>query len=61
MTKEDISKVIQLFVNAAKRAQECGFDVIEIHGAHGYLIHSFYSSLSNKRTDEYGGKLYSIV
>lgn len=55
MTKKDIDAVIQSFKEAARRAKEAEFDVIEIHAAHGYLIHEFLSPLSNKRTDEYGG------
>lgn len=55
MTVEEIAQVQQKFVDAAVRAVKCGFEVIEIHGAHGYLIHEFYSPLSNKRTDQYGG------
>jgi len=55
MTKEDIHEVVQSFAAAASRADEAGFDIIELHGAHGYLIHSFLSPLSNHRTDEYGG------
>ncbi|MDQ0231881.1 NADPH dehydrogenase NamA [Metabacillus malikii] len=55
MSKEQINETIQAFQAAAKRAKEAGFDIIEIHGAHGYLINEFLSPLSNKRTDEYGG------
>jgi NADPH2 dehydrogenase len=55
MTKEDIQKAIRAFQEGARRAKEAGFDVIEIHAAHGYLINQFLSPLSNKRTDEYGG------
>lgn len=56
LSKEDIRRIIKDFGAAAKRAIEiCGFDAIEIHGAHGYLIHQFYSQFSNRRTDEYGG------
>jgi 2,4-dienoyl-CoA reductase-like NADH-dependent reductase (Old Yellow Enzyme family) len=53
----EIKQLVVDFANAAKRAVAVGFDVIEIHAAHGYLLHSFYSPLSNKRTDEYGGDL----
>lgn len=55
MSKEDIKNVINSFKEGAKRAKEAGFDIIEIHGAHGYLINEFMSPLTNKRTDEYGG------
>jgi NADPH2 dehydrogenase len=55
MTKEDIAKTIEAFKQAAIRAKSAGFDVIELHGAHGYLINEFLSPLTNKRTDEYGG------
>ena len=55
MTITDIDTVVTAFGAAAKRAVAAGFEVLEIHGAHGYLIHEFLSPLSNKRTDEYGG------
>ncbi|MFC7783438.1 MULTISPECIES: NADPH dehydrogenase NamA [unclassified Rossellomorea] len=55
MTANDIKKTITAFIKGAERAKKAGFDVIEIHGAHGYLINEFLSPLSNKRTDEYGG------
>lgn len=55
MTIEDIEEVKAAFVAAAKRAMKAGFDVIEIHNAHGYLLHNFVSPVSNKRTDKYGG------
>lgn len=57
MTKEDIEKATEDFVLAARRAVEAGFEVIEIHSAHGYLFHEFLSPLSNRRSDEYGGSL----
>lgn len=56
-TDEGIKRVIKAFVDAAKRADRIGFDMIEIHGAHGYLIHNFLSPFANKRTDKYGGSL----
>jgi len=55
MTKEDIADTVEAFKKGAERAKKAGFDVIEIHGAHGYLINEFLSPLSNKRQDEYGG------
>jgi NADPH2 dehydrogenase len=55
MTGADIERVREAFVAAAARAVRIGFDAIELHGAHGYLIHSFMSALSNRRTDQYGG------
>ena len=54
MTKEDIQEIIQAYAGAAVRAKKCGFDAVEIHGAHGYLINQFNSPFSNKRNDEYG-------
>src|SRR5262249_11131614 len=55
MERSDIATVLQAWSDAAKRAVEAGYDVCEIHGAHGYLIHQFLSPVSNKRTDGYGG------
>ncbi|MEP6482985.1 MAG: NADH:flavin oxidoreductase/NADH oxidase [Rudaea sp.] len=52
-----IQKVIVDFAASARRAREAGFKVIEVHAAHGYLVHEFLSPLSNHRTDEYGGSL----
>ncbi len=57
MTADDIARVRELFVASAKRAVRIGFDLIELHYAHGYLAHSFLSPVSNKRTDNYGGSL----
>ncbi|KAI5799807.1 FMN-linked oxidoreductase [Geopyxis carbonaria] len=55
MTLQDIEDLKAAWVAAAKRAVAVGFDVVEIHNAHGYLLHSFVSPASNKRTDQYGG------
>jgi len=55
MTAEDIKKVVEAFALAAQRAKMAGVDLIELHGAHGYLINEFLSPLTNKRSDEYGG------
>lgn len=54
---EGLKRVVQNFADAAKRSLEAGFQVAEIHAAHGYLLHSFLSPLSNGRTDDYGGPL----
>ena len=56
LTIPEIHQLTQDFVAAAVRAVKIGFDVIELHAAHGYLFHQFYSPLANKRTDEYGGE-----
>lgn len=55
MTKEDIERTIDAFKEGAQRAKAAGFEIIELHAAHGYLINEFLSPLTNKRTDEYGG------
>lgn len=57
LTIPEIKDIVLHFREAARRADEAGFHAIEIHGAHGYLIHEFLSPLTNKRTDEYGGSL----
>ena len=61
MTVEDINKVREDFKKAALRADKAGFDIIEIHGAHGYLLHSFFSPLSNQRNDQYGGSFENRI
>ena len=55
LTRAEIPEVIERWGQAARRAHEAGFDVLDIHGAHGYLIHQFLSPFSNVRNDEYGG------
>ena len=57
LTEEEINRVISSWKQGARRAREAGFDVLEIHGAHGYLIHEFLSPISNQRSDDYGGSL----
>src|SRR5262249_7228509 len=55
MTKDDIKRCIGEFAAAAKRVDRIGYDVIELHGGHGYLLHQFMSPISNQRADQYGG------
>src|SRR5438105_15540309 len=55
LERSEVEDLVQMWGNAARRAHEAGFEVLEIHGAHGYLIHQFLSAVSNQRTDEYGG------
>ena len=57
MTEEDIDQAVQDFASAAKRAVECGFDAVQIHAAHEYLISEFLSPFSNMRSDQYGGSI----
>jgi anthraniloyl-CoA monooxygenase len=57
MTREDMDAVRAQFVAAAGRGIDAGFDILELHAAHGYLLSSFISPLTNRRTDEYGGSL----
>ncbi|KAL8639432.1 MAG: hypothetical protein Q9228_003538 [Teloschistes exilis] len=61
MTKDDIENLKSAWVAAVRRSVKIGFDVIEIHNAHGYLLHSFVSPVSNKRTDEYGGSFENRI
>ncbi len=57
MTKEDITEVVAAFAQAARDAQAIGFDAVELHGAHGYLIDQFFWKDTNRRDDEYGGNM----
>ena len=55
LTAAEIDGIVEAFTAAARRALAAGFEIIEIHGAHGYLLHSFFSPISNRRSDAYGG------
>ena len=55
LERHEVKDLVQAWGEAARRAQQAGFDVLELHGAHGYLVHEFLSERSNQRTDEYGG------
>lgn len=57
LTKDEIDEIIAAFGEAARRAKEWGFDAVQLHGAHGYLINQFLSPLTNRRNDEYGGNI----
>lgn len=57
LTKQDLERLKQAFVDSAQRAAKLGIQLIELHAAHGYLLHQFLSPLSNQREDEYGGSL----
>lgn len=61
LSVSEINELVQNFKDAAQRAKDIGFDTIEIHAAHGYLIHEFLSPVTNKRNDEYGGSLENRV
>lgn len=61
LDRAGMDKIVADFTSAALRAQVAGFDVIEVHAAHGYLLHEFLSPLSNQRTDQYGGSFENRV
>ncbi len=61
LSTDQIADVVRAFAEAATRAVEVGFDTVELHAAHGYLLHEFLSPLSNQRTDEYGGSFENRV
>lgn len=61
LTIGEIDDIIAAFSNAARRAKEAGFDGVELHSAHGYLLNQFYSPLTNKRQDEYGGDVHNRI
>ncbi|MTK12119.1 MAG: NADH:flavin oxidoreductase [Clostridiaceae bacterium] len=61
LTNKEIEDIIQAFHDAARRTKEAGFDGVEIHSAHGYLLNQFFSPLTNKRQDEYGGSIHSRI
>jgi 2,4-dienoyl-CoA reductase-like NADH-dependent reductase (Old Yellow Enzyme family) len=59
LTLAEVKAIVSKFADSARRVRRLGFDAIELHGAHGYLLHQFLSPLSNRRSDEYGGSLAS--
>ncbi|KAH6906848.1 NADH:flavin oxidoreductase/NADH oxidase [Coprinopsis sp. MPI-PUGE-AT-0042] len=61
LTHDRIKQIVQSWADAAKRSIKAGFDVIEVHTAHGFLLHQFLSSQRNKRTDEYGGSFENRI
>lgn len=61
LTKKEVKVIIEDFKNAAFRVKEAGFDGVEIHSAHGYLLNQFFSPLTNMRTDEYGGDVIGRI
>ena len=61
LSKDEIKNIVLNFRNAARRVKMAGFDGVEIHSAHGYLLNEFYSPITNKRSDEYGGNLLGRI
>jgi 2,4-dienoyl-CoA reductase-like NADH-dependent reductase (Old Yellow Enzyme family) len=61
LSAAEVRGIVQRFASAAERARAAGFELVEIHGAHGYLLHEFLSPLSNHRTDEYGGSFENRI
>lgn len=61
ISRPEISDIVLFFKDAARRVKEAGFDAVEIHSAHGYLLNQFLSPLTNKRTDEYGGDIANRI
>ena len=61
LTIAEIDEVVASFAKAAQRALQAGFQIVEVHAAHGYLLHEFYSPLSNQRKDEYGGSFENRI
>jgi 2,4-dienoyl-CoA reductase-like NADH-dependent reductase (Old Yellow Enzyme family) len=61
LTRQEIADIIKAFQDAALRVKEAGFDGVELHSAHGYLLNQFLSPITNKRTDEYGGDILNRI
>jgi 2,4-dienoyl-CoA reductase-like NADH-dependent reductase (Old Yellow Enzyme family) len=61
LTRDEIGTIVTQFASAALRVKEAGFDAVEIHAAHGYLLNQFFSPLTNTRTDEYGGDVHGRI
>ena len=61
LTRTEIIDIVKAFQNAARRTKEAGFDGVEIHSAHGYLLNQFFSPLTNQRTDDYGGNVHNRI
>ncbi len=61
LTEDEIVDIVKSFKDAARRTKQAGFDGVEIHSAHGYLLNQFFSPLTNKRTDKYGGDIHKRI